>query len=62
MTKHSTEEAVKAITRALEKGASLAILKHALLLDGFSIKKAEVIILWALQNKEKSNEKDSRNV
>jgi hypothetical protein len=61
MSKHTTQDAIRAATNAVRAGASLGLLKQALMSDGFPLKKAEQIILWALQAREK-HEKDSRKL
>lgn len=60
MAEHSTKDAIVASTKAIKKGVSLALLKQALIVDGFSSSKAQTIILWSLQRI--NHEKSSRNV
>lgn len=49
MTNHTTEESIHAATVAIQKGISIPMLKRALLGDGFTKEKIEVIVRWALR-------------
>lgn len=46
---HSTLQAIQAATRALEDNCAHWIVRGALVSDGFSPEKADVIIRWAKQ-------------
>lgn len=49
MTGHTTEEAIKAVARALHYGVPEVACKFDLVQDGFKPEKAEIILRWALR-------------
>ncbi len=53
-------EAIDIASRALKSGAHPNIVRLALMSDGFSPSKAEVIIGWATQSIKQRNNEDDR--
>ena len=49
MNNTKIEDAIQATTKALKIGASVSIMKLALISDGFTPEKADIIIKWANQ-------------
>jgi len=53
MASVSTEEAIKSSLKALWRGVPTKVIKHDLILHGFPINKANIILRWATQFQKK---------
>jgi hypothetical protein len=52
---HTIEQALEACYKGVRDGISSFLLKNALIIDGFTPEKADLIIRWAQQSKRNKN-------